>query len=79
MSTHRPFQLTHGSIEHTLLVPNDLFFNYSQLKDEFIKTLPEPTEGFAGDDEPSSPAELYGKFIGFIIERFRITLFRQQQ
>lgn len=66
MSTHRPFQLTHGSIEHTLLVPNDLFFNYSQLKDEFIKTLPEPTEGFAGDDEPSSPAELYGKFIGFI-------------
>ena len=47
--------------------------------------MPEPTEGFAGDDEPSSPAELYGKFIGFIsnaqfpkcriiIERFRITL-----
>ncbi|EER30789.1 fatty acid synthase beta subunit dehydratase [Candida tropicalis MYA-3404] len=66
MSTHRPFQLTHGAIEHTLLVPNELFFNYSQLKDEFIKTLPEPTEGFAGDDEPSSPAELYGKFLGFI-------------
>ena len=25
MSTHRPFQLTHGAIEHTLLVPNELF------------------------------------------------------
>ncbi|ABN68335.2 Fatty acid synthase subunit beta Includes: 3-hydroxypalmitoyl-[acyl-carrier-protein] dehydratase; Enoyl-[acyl-carrier-protein] reductase [NADH]; [Acyl-carrier-protein] acetyltransferase; [Acyl-carrier-protein] malonyltransferase; S-acyl fatty acid synthas [Scheffersomyces stipitis CBS 6054] len=65
-SFHRPFSLNHGSIEHTLLVPNDLFFNYSQLKDSFIKTLPEVTEGFADDNEPSSPAELYGKFLGFI-------------
>ncbi|RLV90824.1 Fatty acid synthase subunit beta [Spathaspora sp. JA1] len=65
-SSHRPFQLVHGSIEHTLLVPNQLFFNYSQLKEEFTKTLPEPTEGFADDNEPSSPAELYAKFLGFI-------------
>ncbi|KAI5956395.1 FAS1 [Candida jiufengensis] len=66
MSTHRPFQLNHGSIEHTFLVPHNLFINYSQLKDQFIKTLPEPTEGFADDNEPSSPVELYGKFLGFI-------------
>ncbi|KAK6202274.1 S-acyl fatty acid synthase thioesterase [Scheffersomyces amazonensis] len=65
-SSHRPFSLTHGSIEHTFLVPNELFFNYSQLKDQFIKTLPTPTEGFAGDDEPSSPAELYATFLGYI-------------
>lgn len=65
-TAHRPFSLNHGSIEHTLLVPTNLFFNYSQLKDQFIKTLPEPTEGFASDDEPSSPAELFSKFLGFI-------------
>ncbi|KAK6462909.1 S-acyl fatty acid synthase thioesterase [Scheffersomyces coipomensis] len=65
-SSHRPFSLNHGTIEHTFLVPNELFFNYSQLKDQFIKTLPTPTEGFAGDDEPSSPAELYATFLGYI-------------
>lgn len=65
-TAHRPFSLNHGSIEHTLLVPTNLFFNYSQLKDQFIKTLPEPTEGFASDDEPSSPVELFSKFLGFI-------------
>lgn len=65
-SSHRPFSLTHGTIEHTFLVPQELFFNYSQLKDQFSKTLPEPTEGFADDNEPSSPAELFGQFLGFI-------------
>lgn len=69
MSTHRPFQLNHGSIEHTFLVPHSLYANYSQLKDEFAKTLPQPTEGFAGDDEPASPVELYGKFLGFISQQ----------
>lgn len=28
--------------------------------------MPEPTEGFASDDEPSSPVELFSKFLGFI-------------
>ncbi|KAI5964258.1 FAS1 [Candida pseudojiufengensis] len=69
MSTHRPFQLNHGSIEHNFSVPHNLFSNYSQLKDQFIKTLPEPTEGFADDNEPSSPVELYGKFLGFISQQ----------
>lgn len=61
----RPFSLAHGSIEHTILVQTDLFFKYSQLKEQFVKTLPTPTEGFASDDEPSSPAELFAKFVGF--------------
>lgn len=64
-SSHRPFSLTHGTIEHTVLVPNTLFFHYSQLREQFTKTLPEPTENFADDNEPSSPAELFGKFLGF--------------
>ncbi|ODV67313.1 beta subunit of fatty acid synthase [Hyphopichia burtonii NRRL Y-1933] len=67
-TTHRPFSLNHGSIEHTLLVPTNIFFNFSQLKDQFLKVLPEPTEGFASDDEPSSPAELVAKFLGFTAE-----------
>lgn len=54
---------------NTLLVPHTLYANYSQLKDEFAKTLPQPTEGFAGDDEPASPVELYGKFLGFISQQ----------
>lgn len=61
----RPFSLSHGSIEHTILVPTGLFFKYSQLKEQFVKNLPTPTEGFASDDEPASPAELFGKFVGF--------------
>lgn len=66
MSTsHRPFSLSHGSIEHTILVPTNLFFKYSQLKEQFNKSLPVPTEGFASDDEPSSRAELLAKFVGF--------------
>lgn len=67
MSTsHRPFSLSHGSIEQTLLVPTAVFFKFSQLKDQFVKTLPEPTDGFAGDHEPSSPAELSAQFLGYV-------------
>lgn len=64
-TTHRPFSLSHGSLEHTILVPTNLFFKYSQLKEQFNKTLPEVTESFASDDEPASPAELFAKFVGF--------------
>lgn len=64
-TTHRPFSLNHGTIEYTMLVPTNLLFGFSQLKDQFNKTLPEPTEGFAGDNEPSSPAELFSQFLGY--------------
>ncbi|KAM9887877.1 hypothetical protein OXX79_013310, partial [Metschnikowia pulcherrima] len=62
-TAHRPFSLAHGSIENTILVPTNVFFKYSQLKEQFDKTLPVPTEGFAADEEPSSPAELFAKFV----------------
>lgn len=65
-SAQRPFSLSHGSIEHTILVPTTEFFKYAQLKEQFLKSLPEVTEGFASDDEPASPAELFAKFVGFI-------------
>lgn len=64
--SHRPFSLSHGSIEHTFLVELAQFFRYSQLKEQFSKSLPEPTEGFASDDEPASPVELFAKFVGFV-------------
>lgn len=61
----RPLNLVHGSIEHTLLVPTSLYLNSSQLRDQFYTTLPAPTEGYAGDDEPASPTELLAAFLGF--------------
>lgn len=64
-TTHRPFSLNHGSLEYTFLVPTQLFFNFLQIKDQFEKTLPEATEGYASDNEPASPAELVSKFMGF--------------
>lgn len=67
MSTsHRPFSLTHGLLEHTLLVPSNAFFQFSQLKEQFLRELPQPTEGFASDDEPASPAELVARFLGYV-------------
>ncbi len=65
-SSLRPLTLSHGSIEHTLLVPTNLLFPASQLKEQFEKQLPQVTEGFADEDEPSSPTELLARFLGYI-------------
>jgi len=62
----RPLVLTHGSLEHSFLIPTALHFNASQLKDNFALTLPEATEELALDDEPSSAAELVARYLGFI-------------
>ncbi|ODQ82934.1 hypothetical protein BABINDRAFT_78539 [Babjeviella inositovora NRRL Y-12698] len=62
----RPILLSHGSMELTSLIPTSLYFNYTQLKDQFTKALPESTDGFAGDDEPSSPVELVAQFLGYV-------------
>lgn len=62
----RPLVLSHGSIEHVLSIPTDSFFTASQLLDQFSKVLPEPTENFDLDEEPSSSAELLGKFLGYV-------------
>lgn len=62
----RPLILSHGTLEHAFLIPTALHFNASQLKDAFLKTLPEPTEELALDEEPSSVPELVARYLGFI-------------
>lgn len=65
-SSTRPLTIAHGAIEHVLSIPTAFFFSASQLQDQFHKELPEVTEGFASDDEPTSSAELLAKFLGYV-------------
>ncbi|AMD19951.1 HCL200Cp [Eremothecium sinecaudum] len=65
-TTTRPLTLAHGKIEHCLSVPTGVFLTASQLQVAFSKTLDAPTEGYASDNEPASPAELLAKFIGYV-------------
>src|SRR5690349_4093252 len=65
----RPLILTHGSLEHTVLVPTHTHFHATQLKDQFAATLPQATEEFALDEEPSSVAELVARFLGFVAKQ----------
>lgn len=62
----RALNLSHGSIEHVLPVPTAIYFQGSQLQDQFSKQLPAASEGFVADNEPSSPAELLAKFLGYV-------------
>lgn len=62
----RPLSLSHGSLEHTLLVPTALHYYAAQLKERFTATLPKPTDELAQDDEPSSMAELVARYLGHI-------------
>lgn len=65
-SSLRPLTLSHADIEHVLLVPNSLYLNCSQLKDQFLVTLPAATEDKSGDGEPTSSLELLAAFLGFV-------------
>ncbi len=65
-SSLRPLVLTHGSLEHSLLIPTNLHFQASQVKDRLLASLPEPTDELAQDDEPSSVAELVARYLGFL-------------
>ena len=65
-SSLRPLTLTHGSLQHTLLIPTALHFFASQSKDRFTASLPEPTDELAHDDEPSSVTELLARYLGYI-------------
>lgn len=58
--------MNHGPIEHTLLVPTSLYFNCSQLREQFLNTLPAASEDLAGDSEPTSPTELLASFLGYV-------------
>ena len=66
-SINRPLSLSHGSLETTILIPSDSYLFYQQLTSDFKKTLPQPTEGFADDNEPSSKSELLTKFLGYVV------------
>ncbi|KAF2665752.1 putative fatty acid synthase subunit beta [Microthyrium microscopicum] len=65
-ASFRPLILSHGSLEHTFHITSDLHFTAVRLKDDFVATLPEPTDELALDDEPSSTAELVARYLGFI-------------
>ncbi|KAF3767969.1 fatty acid synthase acitivty [Cryphonectria parasitica EP155] len=64
----RPLTISHGSLETSFLVPTSLHFHASQLKDRFSASLPPPTDELAQDDEPSSTAELVGRYMGFVAQ-----------
>ncbi|ODV94456.1 hypothetical protein PACTADRAFT_45167 [Pachysolen tannophilus NRRL Y-2460] len=66
MSAPRSLVLNHGSIETSILIPTENYIFYQQLKYGFSKSLPEVTEGFASDEEPSSKSELLIKFLGYV-------------
>ncbi|PQE17936.1 fatty acid synthase beta subunit dehydratase protein [Rutstroemia sp. NJR-2017a WRK4] len=67
-SSLRPLVLSHGSLEHSFLIPTNLHFQASQIKDRFLASLPEPTDELAQDDEPSSVAELVARYLGFVAQ-----------
>lgn len=62
----RPLTLIYGSLEHTFLIPTNIHFHASQIKDKFLASLPEPTDEGAQDDEPSSVPELWARYLGFV-------------
>ena len=68
-SSLRPLTVSHGSLEHTLLIPTTLHFSASQLKERFTSSLPVATDELAQDDEPSSVAELVARYLGYIAAR----------
>ncbi|AEO70742.1 uncharacterized protein THITE_2122457 [Thermothielavioides terrestris NRRL 8126] len=62
----RPLTLSHGSLEATFSIPLALHFHASRLKEQFVATLPTPTDELAQDDEPSSVPELVARYMGFV-------------
>ncbi|KAG9234080.1 putative fatty acid synthase subunit beta [Amylocarpus encephaloides] len=62
----RPLFLNHGSLEHSFLIPTNLHFHATQIKERFVSSLPTPTDELAQDDEPSSVQELVARYLGFV-------------
>ncbi|KAH7160243.1 acyl transferase domain-containing protein [Dactylonectria estremocensis] len=65
----RPLTLSHGSLETSFLIPTNLHFHASELKDQFVATLPAATDELAQDDEPSSVPELVARYLGLIAHK----------
>jgi fatty acid synthase subunit beta len=65
----RPFILSYAPhYEHTFLIPTHSFLNATQLKDQFVATLPAPPADHP--DEFESTAELVARFMGFVGDKF---------
>lgn len=60
--SYRQYCLRYGSIDFLGLVSKDLYFECTELRKRFQLSLTE----HGAENEPSSPAELSGKFLGFI-------------
>ena len=68
-SSPRPCILSYAPhYEHTFLIPTHSFLNATQLKDQFIATLPSPAADHP--DEFDSTAELVARFMGFVADKF---------
>lgn len=67
-TTLRPLSIFHGGLEHSLPIPTKLHFHASQLRDQFLATLPAATDEYAHDDEPASVPELFGRFLSYIAD-----------
>ncbi|KYK59616.1 fatty acid synthase beta subunit dehydratase [Drechmeria coniospora] len=65
-SSLRPLTLSHGTLETSFLIPTNLHFHASQIKDRFVASLPAATDELAQDDEPSSVPELVARYLGFV-------------
>ncbi|ODV91402.1 hypothetical protein CANCADRAFT_32053 [Tortispora caseinolytica NRRL Y-17796] len=68
-SAMRPVSLSHGLLEHTLLVPSSLYQAATLLRNDFQDQLPEATEEYALDEEPSSVPELLARFLSFVTDK----------
>ena len=62
----RPLVLSHGSLDHSFLIPTNLHYHATQIKERFDSSLPEATDELAQDDEPSSVPELVARYLGFV-------------
>ncbi|EHL02144.1 putative Fatty acid synthase subunit beta [Glarea lozoyensis 74030] len=62
----RPLVLNHGSLEYSFLIPTNLHFHATQIKERFVSSLPSATDELAQDDEPSSVPELVARYLGFV-------------
>ncbi|KAG7402946.1 Fatty acid synthase subunit beta [Fusarium oxysporum f. sp. rapae] len=62
----RPLTLSHGSLQTSFLIPTNLHFHASQLKDKFVATLPEAPDELAQDDEPSSVPDLVARYLDLV-------------
>ncbi|KAK9477444.1 acyl transferase domain-containing protein [Lipomyces japonicus] len=69
----RPLSLSHGSLEHTVFVPNGLYLSILHLRDEFVSlSLPPATQDLSGIDEPASTPELVARFLSFIVDHVAV-------